>query len=104
MNDRLHRFPRASQKYLETTYGIPPYSDRHVEVLVAKGIYPAPIRISPRRRANRQSSRRLRGQSPQIPSHLSKNPASPTADGVSVFMTPHGGRNPPSLNGGQACK
>jgi hypothetical protein len=55
MNDRLYRFPRASQKYLETTYGIPPYGDRHVEVLVAKGIYPAPIRISPRRRANAQS-------------------------------------------------
>ena len=55
MNDRLYPFPDASQKYLETTYGILPYSYRHLQVLIDRGTYPRPIQISPRRRASRQS-------------------------------------------------
>src|SRR6516164_8940437 len=53
--DVLIPFPHEAQRYLREKYGIPPYSNRHVKLLVKQGRYPRPIEISPRRQANSQS-------------------------------------------------
>jgi hypothetical protein len=45
-------FPKGSQEYLRATYGIEPYSDRHLRERVRAGKFPKPIEISPRRHAN----------------------------------------------------
>jgi hypothetical protein len=48
----LYPYPEDGQEYLKQTYGFKKYSNRHLDVLVEKGIYPRPIQVSPRRRGN----------------------------------------------------
>ena len=104
MNDRLYPFPDAAQEYLEQQYGLEPYSYRHLQVLIDKGIYPRPLRVSPRRQANRQKD--LDAYAHKIinsPGHLSKTPPAlrPTGFLFSRHPTAVATRR---LNGGSACK
>lgn len=50
---RVVPYPKGSGEYLQRKYGIQPYSDKHTDRLVQKGLYPKPIAVSPRRRVSR---------------------------------------------------
>jgi hypothetical protein len=48
---RMHSWPVGAQKYLQETYGFPPYSRKHIATLVRLGKFPPPnIELSERRR------------------------------------------------------
>jgi hypothetical protein len=52
MTKRVVPFPIGTQQYLEETYGFPPYSDRHLKLLISQNKYPKPIKISDRRQVS----------------------------------------------------
>jgi hypothetical protein len=43
-------YPHGAQAYLHQTYGIRPYSHRHLNLMVQEGRFPRPFEVSPRRK------------------------------------------------------
>ena len=45
-------YPEGANQYLRETFGLPGYSGKHLDRLVARNAFPAPITISPKRRVS----------------------------------------------------
>jgi predicted DNA-binding transcriptional regulator AlpA len=52
MTKRMVPYPTGTAEYLKTTYGMAPYSRRHMDHLISQKRFPRPVRITERRQAS----------------------------------------------------